>query len=70
MTQSIAQPQQKDFTVLHAELGCPSETNIWAIGTAMSLHLSGIFKPCQDSVLGKAKKSGVSKKNIKQSKIS
>ena len=40
-----------------------------ANGKAMNLKLYGIFKICEDSTLGKAKKAGTSKLPIESSKI-
>ena len=53
-----SQPQQKDINILYAESGHPLEVIIQGTDKAMGLNLKGMFKPCKDCALRKAKKSG------------
>ena len=55
--------------MLHTKLVHPSEAITCATGRAMGLHLSGMFKPCEDCALGRAKKGCMSKKAVEHSKI-
>ena len=61
--------QKKDSNAPHAELGHPSKMITGATGRAMVLHITGTFDPCEDYVLEKVKKSEVSNKAVKCSKI-
>ena len=45
------------------------EENTWATGRAMGLNLTGTLKPYGDYALGKAQKSGFSKKAVEHFKI-
>ena len=57
-------PPQKNIINLHVELGHPSKTNTDFTAEAMGIQVTGTFKPCKNCTLGKAKKSGVSKKAV------
>ena len=59
----------KNINVFYAELGSLLEVITHAVGLAMGLHLTDMFKPCEDCTLGKAKKSGVSDKAVEHSKV-
>ena len=56
------QPLAKNINDLNVELTHPSESIICAITKALSIQITGSFKPCEDCTLGKAKKQDVSKK--------
>ena len=49
---------------LHVELGHPSETITQTTMNALGIQVIGIFKPCEDCILGKAKQQAVSKRAV------
>ena len=51
---------------LHVELGHTLEAIIWATRKATDVNLTGIFKACEDCILGKARKAGISKLAIER----
>ena len=66
---SLAQQQQRNMKVLHAELGCPFQVITWAAGRAIGLYLTVVFRPYEHGALGKAKKIKVSKKLLNTPKF-
>ena len=60
---------KKDINILHAELGHPSEVITCATGKAMGLHLTDMFKSCEDCTLGKEEQGCMSKKAVECSKL-
>ena len=51
----------------HVELSHPSETITQATTKALDIQVNGMFKPCEDCALGKAKQRAVSKNTIPHS---
>ena len=62
-------PLQKDVNNIHAKLGHLSKSITHVTAKAMSIQVTGIFKPCEDCALNKAKQRSVSKMVVAQSKI-
>ena len=48
---------KKDINDLHAKMDHPSEFIAHTTGRAMGIHLTGMFKTCEDCALGKAKRA-------------
>ena len=65
----MVKPQQKDINVPHAELGHLSKVVNHATDRAMGLHISDIFRLCEDYALEKAKKSRARKKMLSTQKL-
>ena len=53
---------KRNINNLHVELGHPSETITHITTKALCIQVTGMFKPCKDCDLGKAKQGAVSKK--------
>ena len=60
---------EKEINIWHAELGHPSEVITWATGWDMGYHITVTFRPCEDCVLGYAKKVVLHKKTVEHSKV-
>ena len=65
----LAQPQQKNIRIVHADIGHHLKGITWVTDSAMGLNLTGMFKPCKDCALVNAKIRGVSKKVDKHFKV-
>ena len=53
--------KKKDVKVLHRELGHPNEVVTRKTAKKMKIPLQGVFSPCEDCAVGKAKQKRVSK---------
>ena len=60
---------KKDIKILKVKLGYPLEVITHETGKAMGLHLTGMFKPCEDCAFEKSKKGSKSKMAVENSKI-
>ena len=60
---------RNEINDLLIKLGHPLEDIIWAMGKAIGLQLTCIFKSCKDRALGDAKKMGVSKMAVAHSTV-
>ena len=67
--QSATAPSKKNIINLYDELRHPSKMITQATATALSIQVTGMFKPCEDCTLDKAKQCAVSKKAAPCSKI-
>ena len=67
--QSATAMHKKNINDLHVELGHPSEVITHDTMKAMSIQVTSTVKPCEDCILGKVKKSRVSKMAVACSKI-
>ena len=69
LAKSMVQPQWMDVNILYAEPVHPLEVTTQSTGRGVELNFTSKFKPCEDYALGKAKKSGVSKKAVEPFKF-
>ena len=61
--------QSIDVNVLHEMLGHPCEATTRATGKLMNKKVTGTFKPCENCLLGKAKRAKISKAPQKSSTV-
>ena len=60
---------KKNVNNLHVKLGHQLETITWSTAKATGIQVTGMFKPCEDCALGKAKQCAVSKMAVPHSHI-
>ena len=61
---SVTALHKKNINDLHIELGHPSKTITHITAKALGIQVTGMFEPCEDCALGKAKQWSVSKKAV------
>ena len=54
---SATVPLKKNVIDLHVELGRPSKAITRSTAKGLGIQVTGMFKPCEDCALGKAKQS-------------
>ena len=61
---SATAPFKRNVNDLHIELGHPSEAITRSTTNGLGIQVTGMFKPCKDCALVKAKQCAVSKKAV------
>ena len=70
MAQVARSSIENNINILHTKHDHPpSEVIKYATSGAMGIHLTGMFKPCDDCTLKKKEKGWVSKTDVEHSKI-